>query len=714
MLRRRTAAARSRRRPARPSTSACPTRSPSSRRHAEAWAEFFVAPHARARSSSQLTAYIATFDEVQEICGTHALGCYGRDELVAPGEAVLDDVVRGDRPPRVRPPHRRPSSERRRGTRSTGVRSAGRAPRTSVLGSPARRPTRATRARTTRVNPGEAWAEVYRLDGRAQGRNHDRDVVDHRAELLPGRGRSHGGRAGRDPAVDSAAPDGSTRGPSGSGRRRVWWISLSTPLDGNVRVSATVPGRGDGSVEIALVGPNRQTVVRRAHWVGQRVKTARRLGLRSAVAVRPCHAEGAHRKGARLGDDCVRRIAAAGALVALLACAGAAAGSPSDPGAHALRRSPAKAPRTLRASSAGPAALTAWCGAAAQSDRVPNVVAGNPVHWVYLIPSDGADSLGSVATVMQSDAEQVDAWWREQDATRAPRNDLTAFSCGTQLDITTVRSTLSGSQLAPLDERFAGIFQTMQQAGLTSSFTKYLVYYDGPATRTTSAGRAAARIRPEASGLAVVFYRSCVGISTAVGRRPRVPAHDRRGPERRAARLHRRHERSHLRQRGGHHVPVHRGRTAFRRSCSIPDGTTTTGIRERGRTRRTRRGSCGSMSRRRWPSRSPARARLRPTCPVCSAPPTCTTTWNTGQHLELAATPGTGAKLVRWAGRVLRERTVRGDRRTGPRRLGAVRAGCLPAHRLRQGQRDRSAAPGGIQCRPRCSATPPVVLARHG
>jgi len=118
---------------------------------------------------------------------------------------------------------------------------------------------------------------------------------------------------------------------------------------------------------------------------------------------------------------------------------------------------------------AAPAALTAWCGSASQSDRVPNVVAGNPIHWIYLLPSDGPDDLGSVATVMQSDAEQIDAWWRGQDSARAPRNDLAAFPCGTQLDVTTVRSTLAGSRLAPLDGRFASIFQSLQQAGLTSS-----------------------------------------------------------------------------------------------------------------------------------------------------------------------------------------------------------------------------------------------------
>ena len=51
---------------------------------------------------------------------------------------------------------------------------------------------------------------------------------------------------------------------------KVWWIPLSTPLDGDVRISATVPGRG--IVDVALVASNRRTIVRRAQWVSQRVK----------------------------------------------------------------------------------------------------------------------------------------------------------------------------------------------------------------------------------------------------------------------------------------------------------------------------------------------------------------------------------------------------------------------------------------------------------
>ena len=170
----------------------------------------------------------------------------------------------------------------------------------------------------------------------------------------------------------------------------------------------------------------------------------------------------------------MRGTAAGGALVAVLACVLTAAAGPGHASAHALRRSTSTV-EPVGVSAVPAATAAAWCGSSATADRAPNVVAGNPIHWVYLIPSDGADNLGSVAPVMQSDAEQIDAWWRGQDSTRAPRNDVATFPCAAQLDITTVRSSRPGSQLAPLDGRFSIIVDALEQAGLTSQFTKNLV-----------------------------------------------------------------------------------------------------------------------------------------------------------------------------------------------------------------------------------------------
>jgi hypothetical protein len=56
----------------------------------------------------------------------------------------------------------------------------------------------------------------------------------------------------------------------GKGTQKVWWIPLSTPLDGDMRITATVPN--GGLHEVALVAANRRSVIRRAQWVGQRAK----------------------------------------------------------------------------------------------------------------------------------------------------------------------------------------------------------------------------------------------------------------------------------------------------------------------------------------------------------------------------------------------------------------------------------------------------------
>ena len=55
----------------------------------EGWAEF-LAGLTHGPEITRLMTYIVTFSEVQEICGSRALGCYGRDEMVAPGELVAD------------------------------------------------------------------------------------------------------------------------------------------------------------------------------------------------------------------------------------------------------------------------------------------------------------------------------------------------------------------------------------------------------------------------------------------------------------------------------------------------------------------------------------------------------------------------------------------------------------------------------------------------
>jgi hypothetical protein len=399
----------------------------------------------------------------------------------------------------------------------------------------------------------------------------------------------------------------------------------------------------------------------------------------------------------------VRRTAVACALVALLTCALAAADAPGHPRADALRRSQA-APEAL-AAAAAPAAPTAWCGAAAQSDRVPNVVAGNPIHWVYLIPSDGPDNLGSVAALMQSDAEQIDSWWRGQDSTRAPRNDLAALPCGTQLDITTVRSTLSGAQLAPLDGRFPSIFQSLQQAGLTSSFTKYLVYYDGPSDEDNVCGQGGSANPTGGVGVAVVFYRSCAGISTAA-----VAAH----------------EFLHTTGAVSNSAPHACTGDTSGHTCDteadimypfIGDGGLSAKLLDPGRD--DYYGHPGGWTDSQdspWLVRLDGQAPLALTItglgsvaadvPGMQCAASCTTTWNAGQRLTLSATPGTGARLVRWEGACSGSSSCAVTVGSGV----SVSALFAPAaFRLTVAVKGRGTvrSSGGIQCRPKCSATLP-------
>ena len=154
-------------------------------------------------------------------------------------------------------------------------------------------------------------------------------------------------------------------------------------------------------------------------------------------------------------------------------------------------------------------AAATWCGTAGQTDLAPNGVAGNPVHWVYAIPSDGADRFVSYASLMQGDAESIDAWWRGQDPLRTPRNDLAPFPCGMQLDLTLFRLSQPSAELASVDARFSAITNSLMVSGFASRHAKYLVYYDGPA-EPDICGQGGSN--STGLGFAVVYVQACPGV----------------------------------------------------------------------------------------------------------------------------------------------------------------------------------------------------------
>ncbi|HEX4746219.1 MAG TPA: hypothetical protein VFU99_04975 [Gaiellaceae bacterium] len=349
-------------------------------------------------------------------------------------------------------------------------------------------------------------------------------------------------------------------------------------------------------------------------------------------------------------------------------------------------------------------ALTAWCGSAATADRVPNVVAGNPIHWVYAIPSDGPDNLSTLAAVMQSDAEQIDAWWRGQDPTRTPRNDVAAFPCGQQLDITTVRVSRSSAQLGSLQGRFAAIADALGAAGLDSSFTKVVVYYDGPTTDANVCGQGGSD--GSGFGVAAVYYRSCVGVSTAA-----VAVHEilhTLGAVSRAA-------------------PNDCGGEDSGHTCddeadlmfpSIGGESLAQKFLDPGRD--DYYGHSGGWTDTQdsaWLVRLDSQSPLAVTVtgpgsvsadvPGLQCAASCTTTWNTGQRLSLTATPSAGAKLVRWSGGCTGAAGCALTVAPG----AAVAASFAPASfRLTVSVAGKGAvrsSRAGITCRPRCSAAFP-------
>ncbi|MDH4340180.1 MAG: hypothetical protein OEW47_07450 [Thermoleophilia bacterium] len=234
----------------------------------EGWAEFLIGL-THGPEITSLTTYIAPLDEVQEICGSRALGCYSRNQMVALGDTAIPDVSPEEV---VRHEYGHHIAMHRLNS-----------PWVAVDWGPKNWASAAdVCARTTRKeafpgdegsnyarNPGEAWAEVYRLmDERKAGITTATWPIiapsfypDDEALQAAERDVLQPWSAGKTTL--------STR-VFGKATKKVWWIPLSTALDGDLRVTATVPNGADP--EVALVGSDRRKVVKRAQWVSQRVK----------------------------------------------------------------------------------------------------------------------------------------------------------------------------------------------------------------------------------------------------------------------------------------------------------------------------------------------------------------------------------------------------------------------------------------------------------
>jgi Divergent InlB B-repeat domain len=186
----------------------------------------------------------------------------------------------------------------------------------------------------------------------------------------------------------------------------------------------------------------------------------------------------------------------------------------------------AAAAAALIAVPTSPAAVTPirWCGNdVAQVDRVRDRVGGAQVHVVYAIPADGQDRFGQLASGLATDVAAIDAWWRREDPSRAPRFDLFDFpGCESRaglLDLSSVRLPEPASSYASLGGRFGRIAGQLGGVpfGLASAEKKYLVFYDGvvPGDDVCGTGAGSERRGPS---YAVVYLRSSCDLTVGEGR----------------------------------------------------------------------------------------------------------------------------------------------------------------------------------------------------
>ena len=247
-------------------SSSLPTETP------EKWAEL-IAGFTHGPELPLLTARIALLAEVQQLCGPQALGCYFRDELIAPGEA---GTMEGDPTPEEILRHE--YGHHIASHRSNSPWQAGDwgpknwASAANVCARVSRGEAfPGNEGRNYAQNPGEAWAEVYRLmDERKAGiTSATWQIVA--PSFFPDEVALQAAER------DVLQPWTSVRKVVhrrvfGKRTKKVWWIPLRSTLDGELTLSATLPG--SGLHEVALVSGNRRTVLKRAQWTGQRVKRA--------------------------------------------------------------------------------------------------------------------------------------------------------------------------------------------------------------------------------------------------------------------------------------------------------------------------------------------------------------------------------------------------------------------------------------------------------
>ena len=166
-----------------------------------------------------------------------------------------------------------------------------------------------------------------------------------------------------------------------------------------------------------------------------------------------------------------------------------------------------------------------WCGNdVAQSDRVHDRMGGEQIHVIYAVPSDGPDRFAELASPIATDIAAIDAWWRREDPTHAPRFDLFEFpGCGSRfgkLDLSFVRLPDPASVYVPSIDRYQRISTQLASSPFVFSAPdkKYLVLFDGVVApdRICGAG-SGGRTTGGARSYGIVYLRSSCDLTIGDG-----------------------------------------------------------------------------------------------------------------------------------------------------------------------------------------------------
>lgn len=246
----------------------------------QSWAEF-LAGLVHGPELSTLTAYIATLAEIEDLCGPRALGCYGGNRMASVGETAFgitaEEVVRHEyghhvAGNRVNPPWTAIDWGPKHWASHASI--CRRAADGSVFPG--------DEGDNYELNPGEAWAETYRLvvEQRTGAAGSGWQLVD--PSFLPDDAAL--AAAERDvvhPWTATTKSVSRTRfTPKG---RRVWSIPITTPLDGEIAITIKLP-KG-GLHDAVLVDRDRKAALATALWAGPTTKriTTTVCGPRSLV-----------------------------------------------------------------------------------------------------------------------------------------------------------------------------------------------------------------------------------------------------------------------------------------------------------------------------------------------------------------------------------------------------------------------------------------------